>query len=217
MKDKKHIVKRIIACIMIVMIAVTALPMGGLSAVFNSYANAVSYENLSDNQISALKDMLSSMSDYEACSSSVLFDNESKNIAYKGITYKKNDISSTRKALYMIISDIQSITEDSQDCFIFKYYGNILKSSNWKICNDNKDPKGYFKYQPYAVFSAECIDSLVESVFNVSANHAAIIEEFTYYYNNSFYFPLYFMEKCDTAVEISEIKSNQTGTYTVVY
>ena len=217
MKDKKHIVKRIIACIMIVMIAVTAVPMGGLSAVFNSYANAVSDEGLSDNQINALKDILSSMSDYEACSSSVLFDNESKNIAYKGITYKKNDISSTRKALYMIISDIQSITEDSQDCFIFKYYGNILKSSNWKICNDNKDPKGYFKYQPYAVFSAECIDSLVESVFNVSANHAAIIEEFTYYYNNSFYFPLYFMEKCDTAVEISEIKSNQTGTYTVVY
>ena len=217
MESKTHTIKRILACIMVVVMAVTVIPLSGLANYCYSYTKAVSDNALNDGEISALKDILSSMCDYKVGAEYAQYNDELMSCAYRGITYKKNDISITERALRTLVPDLQYITEGAQYSYSMKYYGNIIKKSNWKIREDNKDPKGRFKNQPYFVISAECIDSIVESIFNVSANHDAYEKYTYYYYNNMFYYQAYVIETAPKSIDILDIKTENNGTYTVKY
>ena len=217
MKNKTHVVKRVLACIMVVVMTVTAVPLSGFANHLYSYANAVSDSGLNQSEITALKDILSSMCELEIAEDYALYDNKLLSYAYQGITYKKNNLSSTKKALRVLVADLRDFPEGAQYSYSMKYYGNVINNSNWKMRNDNKDPKGHFEYVPYFAIPAECIDSLVESIFNVSANHAAYEEYTYYYYNNMFYFQAYAIEASSKSIDIVDIKPETNGTYTVTY
>lgn len=217
MENKTHTVKRILACIMVVVMTVTAVPLSGFANHFYSYANAASDSGLNQSEITALKDILSSMCELEIAEDYSLYDDEFMSYAYQGITYKKNNLSSTKKALRVLVADLRDFPEGAQYSYSMKYYGNVINNSNWKMRNDNKDPKGHFENVPYFAIPAECIDSLVESIFNVSANHAAYEKYTYYYYNNMFYFQAYAIEAPSKSIDIVDIKPETNGTYTVTY